>query len=214
MILKTKTEQEQTIVTLGLGGNLPSQFGAPVFGLVKSLALISRLGRLKSVSRLYTSKAYPVSDQPDFLNCVLQLQVDMDAENLLQKLHDIEHSLARERSVRWGARTIDIDLLLYGDAVLPDLQVWHAIRAQGGAATLEGEPLVPHVRLDQRAFVLKPLLDVLAPDWQHPVTGVRLEDAVKEMDAVMAGHASDTQPVADSSREASLWAEARASYGF
>lgn len=102
------------------------------------------------VSSLYETAAVGVTDQPDFLNAVAEVETSLTAVDLLGALLNLENLLGRKRTIRWGPRVIDLDLLLYGDAqiALPELTV-------------------PHPRLRERAFVLVPLAEI-APDLALP----------------------------------------------
>lgn len=128
---------------VGLGANL----GDPVAAVRTAVAGLARLPgtRLRATSRLYRSA--PVDAQgPDFVNAVVVLDTELTAPDLLHGLLALEHAAGRERPWRNAPRTLDLDLLLYGDACIdsPELKV-------------------PHARLNGRAFVLRPLAEV-APD--------------------------------------------------
>ena len=110
--------------------------------------------RIVGRSRWYESAPVPMSDQPWYVNGVVEIDTDLDPASLLALLHEIEAAFGRTRSVRNEARPLDLDLLAYGDRVL----------------TEEPGPLIPHPRLHERAFVLLPLAE-LAPDWRHPALG-------------------------------------------
>lgn len=133
---------------VGLGSNLDD----PVQQLQRALAALAALpaSRLGAVSRFYRNPAIGPGPQPDFVNAVAELDTGLDAETLLAQLQAIETAQGRRRTVRWGARTLDLDLLLYGDQVIdtPTLQV-------------------PHPRMLERNFVLHPLHDI-APDLVLP----------------------------------------------
>lgn len=129
-------------VAVGLGANLGD--AARTVG-----AAVSALSRLPDTcllrtSRLYRTPAWGVTDQPDFINAVAVLDTVLPARALLDALLAIEREFGRLRldGERWGPRTLDLDLLLYGDAVIdePGLRV-------------------PHPHLHERAFALLPLLD-------------------------------------------------------
>ncbi len=92
-------------------------------------------------------------DQPHFINSVLRIQTDLTPSELLQRLQRIEQALGRQRGIRWGPRTIDLDVLLYDDIVMKE-------------ETLE----IPHPRMHERRFVLEPLCDI-APEIRHPLLG-------------------------------------------
>ncbi|WP_017916970.1 2-amino-4-hydroxy-6-hydroxymethyldihydropteridine diphosphokinase [Xanthomonas sacchari] len=130
---------------IGLGGNL----GDAQATLRAALAALDTLPqtRLLRASQLYRSPAWGREDQPDFINAAALVTTTLPAPDLLQALLDLEHRHGRQRlpGERWGPRTLDLDLLLYAEAVidLPGLQV-------------------PHPFLHQRAFVLLPLAEIAA----------------------------------------------------
>ncbi|KAA8918931.1 2-amino-4-hydroxy-6-hydroxymethyldihydropteridine diphosphokinase [Xanthomonas sontii] len=130
---------------IGLGGNL----GDAAATLRAALTALDTLPqtRLLRASQLYRSPAWGREDQPDFINAAALVSTTLPALDLLQALLDLEHRHGRQRlpGERWGPRTLDLDLLLYAEAVidLPGLQV-------------------PHPFLHQRAFVLLPLAEIAA----------------------------------------------------
>ena len=133
------------IAFVGLGGNL----GDPAATLGAALQALDEVQgtRLLRASRLYRTPAWGVEQQPDFINAVAMLETSLGAQALLESLFVIErrHGRVREAEQRWGPRTLDLDLLLYGDAVIdePGLRV-------------------PHPHLHERAFALLPLLEIAA----------------------------------------------------
>jgi len=133
---------------IGLGSNLDD----PANQLERALTALRHLEgcRLGQVSRYYRNPAIGPGEQPDFINAVAELFTHLGAAELLAALHRIEADQGRERLVRWGARTLDLDLLLYGQEVIntPTLQV-------------------PHPRIGERNFVLYPLNDI-APELAFP----------------------------------------------
>jgi 2-amino-4-hydroxy-6-hydroxymethyldihydropteridine diphosphokinase len=104
-----------------------------------------------AISALYETEPLEYPDQGWFLNAVAAVETDLSPADLLAVLLDIEASLHRERTIRFGPRTIDLDLILYGDEVITT-----------------GNLQVPHIRCHARAFVLIPLGEI-APDVRHPV---------------------------------------------
>jgi 2-amino-4-hydroxy-6-hydroxymethyldihydropteridine diphosphokinase len=143
------------MILIGLGGNLSSPVGAPPVTFAAALAQLEAAGtRVEACSNWYESAPVPVSDQPWFVNGVVRVTSDLGPEELLALLHRTEGEFGRVRHVPNGSRTLDLDLLAYGDLV-----------RQTGA------PILPHPRLHERAFVLLPLKDV-APNWRHPVLGL------------------------------------------
>jgi 2-amino-4-hydroxy-6-hydroxymethyldihydropteridine diphosphokinase len=142
------------MVLIGLGGNLPSPAGPPPQTFAAALAALAEHGcRVAARSPLYRTAPVPISDQPWFVNAVVQLATGLGPEALLAALLAVEARFGRQRSVANAARTLDLDLLAYDEICRdgPDL-------------------ILPHPRLHQRAFVLRPLVD-LAPDWRHPRLG-------------------------------------------
>lgn len=138
---------------IGLGGNL----GQPMRQLDLAVDELAALPECRLVAESPRYRTAPVGDpdQPEFINSVVALETGLAPLELLRRMQSIELRLGRRRDLerRWGPRTIDLDLLLYGDLVidLPELQV-------------------PHPRLTVRGFVLAPLAD-LAPDLEIPAWG-------------------------------------------
>jgi 2-amino-4-hydroxy-6-hydroxymethyldihydropteridine diphosphokinase len=146
------------MILVGLGGNLDSpEFGAPVQVLGAALNELQHAGvRLCGCSPWYRSAPIPASDQPWFVNGVARLETALAPQALLALLHRVEARLGRRRGVRWAARIIDLDLLAYNERI---------IAGDGGDGLI-----LPHPRLQGRAFVLAPLAE-LVPSWRHPVSG-------------------------------------------
>lgn len=135
-------------VFLLLGANL----GEREAMLAKAAQLIAeQIAPITAQSYLYETAPWGVTDQPAFLNQVLELKTALLPEEVLAQTLVIEKRLGRERRMRWGARVIDIDMLYFADVIL------------------ETEELhLPHPRLHQRRFTLVPLAEI-APDFVHPV---------------------------------------------
>jgi len=165
------------MVLIGLGANL----GDPLSQLRSATRQIRGILPIDGVSAIYKTTPVGLLDQPDFLNLVLRARSSASTEDIFALLAAIEQGLGRQRVIKGGPRTIDIDLLGYGDVVL------------------ESDSLVvPHPRLHQRAFVLVPLADV-APQWRHPL----LNATVTEMLEALG-------PVEGVVRWGDLWAESDA----
>jgi len=151
-----------TKVYLSLGSNL----GDREANLRRALEhLESEHVRVLRRSSIYETEPQDLREQPWFLNLVVEAETSLSPDELLTKIHVIEAQLGRKREVPKGARTIDIDLLFYDNAVVatPELQI-------------------PHPRLAERRFVLEPLAE-LAPQLRHPVAG----RTVVEMLSAVAG---------------------------
>ena len=143
----------RVVAFVGLGGNV----GDAAAALRIAFAELDTLPetRVLRASKLYRTPAWGVEDQPDFVNAAAMLDTGLGARPLLDHLLEIERAHGRERSAdgRWGPRTLDLDLLLYGDAAIdePGLRV-------------------PHPHLHERAFALLPLAEI-APETVIPGVG-------------------------------------------
>ena len=156
-------------ILIGLGANLPSIVGPPVATLEAALDRLTRVGVItRQRSRWFKSPPVPPSDQPWFVNGVVVVETVFDPAALLATLHQVEAEFGRVRGAPNAARTLDLDLLAYGD------------RVETPAAGTPG-PILPHPRLAARAFVLLPLADV-APGWYHPATGRPLSALIDALD--------------------------------
>lgn len=131
-------------VYIGIGSNM----GDKEDNIREALGLLERDGRVSAleIAPLYKTDPVGYADQDWFLNTVASVKTDLSPRELLGLLMGIERQMGRERTIRWGPRVIDLDIILYGDAVVntPDLQI-------------------PHPRIVERAFVVVPLAD-LDPD--------------------------------------------------
>ena len=116
-------------------------------------------------SRLISTKPYGVTDQPDFLNGMIVVRTLLEPHELLDRLHKVESYEKRERTMRWGPRTLDLDIIYYDDLVMGD-----------------DELIIPHEDMQNRDFVLKPLLEI-APGKRHPITGDTPEMMLKKLHA-------------------------------
>lgn len=136
-------------VLLGLGSNLGDRAGH----LAGAVAALGEVVNITALSALYQSDPMYVTDQPPFLNLALAAQTRLTPEALLREVKALETALGRTPGLRFGPRVVDIDILFYGDTLLtqPALEI-------------------PHPRLAERAFVLRPLVDIAA-DKIHPGLG-------------------------------------------
>ena len=135
-----------TTAYLGLGSNL----GNREENLRMALAFLGESTTLIAVSSVYKTEPWGHAEQPLFLNLVCAAETHLDPQCLLKLCQDVERRLDRAPTFRYGPRTMDVDILLYGDCVMntPSLEV-------------------PHPRIAQRAFVLVPLAEI-APGLVHP----------------------------------------------
>jgi 2-amino-4-hydroxy-6-hydroxymethyldihydropteridine diphosphokinase len=149
------------LAAIALGSNLESRFGDRRANLWEAVERIRELGEVKAVSSVYDTEPVGYLDQPRFLNAAVLLKTSMEPVELMRSLLEIEQKMGRERlgAVAKGPRVIDLDLLLYGQAVVNTTEL-----------------TLPHPEMMQRRFVLEPLAEI-APNMVHPVLGL----TVKEM---------------------------------
>lgn len=167
-------QKDSSAFLIALGANLPSDVGAPAKTLSSALAALVRAGfRIDAVSRYFRTPAFPSGSAPDYVNACAVLTAALPPEAVLAALHAVEAEFGRTRQARWAARGLDLDLLAEGDRQLPDPEtqaVWRALPLDAQLARAPDQLILPHPRLQDRAFVLIPLADV-APGWHHPATG-------------------------------------------
>jgi len=145
---------------LSLGTNL----GDRLANLAAARAALEPLIHLTTSSSIYETTPWGVTDQPDFLNQVVQAHTRLHPHGLLSHLKSIEVDLGRLPTFRNGPRLIDIDILFYADWVLDSPVL-----------------TIPHARLTERAFILVPLVEI-APDLCHPVTGKTMAETLARLD--------------------------------
>jgi len=134
---------------IGMGANLASRAGDPEATLTAAAERLEALGRVVGRSSLYSTEPVGFADQPKFLNAVVALETDLGPHALLQGLLRIEQEFGRDRSagIRNGPRTLDLDILVFGDQRIsePGLEI-------------------PHPRMQERDFVMIPLLELASKD--------------------------------------------------
>jgi 2-amino-4-hydroxy-6-hydroxymethyldihydropteridine diphosphokinase len=145
-------------VAIALGSNLGDRDGYLRAALA---ALQPSIDRLR-VSTFHDTAPVGVGPQPTFLNAAAVGETSLSARALLETLLELERDLGRERPFPGAPRTVDLDLILYGDAIIDE------------APSL----IVPHPRFRDRRFVLEPLAEI-APDWRDPVTGKTVEELLR-----------------------------------
>lgn len=147
---------------IALGSNL----GDKENNLKDAMKLINNSLNTKLIktSNIYDTKPVGYLQQDNFLNCVVKVKTLLSPKDLMRFLMDIEKQLKRERLIKWGPRTIDLDILLYDDII-----------------TYDEEIIIPHPRMHERMFVLKPLCDI-APYYMHPILHKRIIELMKDIE--------------------------------
>jgi 2-amino-4-hydroxy-6-hydroxymethyldihydropteridine diphosphokinase len=136
-----------TLVFLSLGSNV----GDREANLRDAQKRLGAVGRVTAVSSFYETEPVEFTQQPWFLNCAVALETPQTPQQLMTSILNIEEAMGRRRVQKKGPRTIDIDILLFGDAVLDSPQV-----------------TIPHPAMHERRFVLEPLAEI-APEVRHGV---------------------------------------------
>lgn len=159
------------MIVIALGSNRGGPWGTPRQTVTRALAELNTGGiRLKRASGLLASSPFGRTGQPDFINAVAEVETKLTPRALLARLHQIERRAGRRRGLRWGPRTLDLDLLDYHGAI--------SRRAPG--------PLLPHPGIQSRIFVLAPLA-AIAPGWRHPESRQKAAALLRRLDQAGEG---------------------------
>jgi 2-amino-4-hydroxy-6-hydroxymethyldihydropteridine diphosphokinase len=138
---------------IAFGANIPSRVGAPEKTIEAARATLEDNSvRIRRMSSLYETPAWPDPNDPFFINAVAAGETSLNPGELLRRFHETETAYGRTRSAPNAPRTLDLDLLDFDGRIE------------------EGPPALPHPRMERRAFVIVPLAEV-APAWRHPLTG-------------------------------------------
>jgi len=147
-----------TVVYLGLGSNM----GNKEDQIKAAISRLSQIGKVIKVSSLYLTEPVGVTDQDWFLNCVIEIETDVEPKTLLTSLKAIERKLGRIKTMKNGPRCIDIDILFYGNEVVQTKNL-----------------IIPHPQIQNRLFVLQPMMD-LNPCLMHPVLQKTIQELYEE----------------------------------
>ncbi|MEY8841611.1 2-amino-4-hydroxy-6-hydroxymethyldihydropteridine diphosphokinase [Cribrihabitans sp. XS_ASV171] len=176
----------RSICIVALGSNLPFDGNEPEITLRMALKSLSDKGVvIRALSRFFATPCFPAGAGPDYVNAAAVIETDRTPQELLASLHEVENRFGRARAQRWGMRTLDLDLLAYGKEVLPDAGTqahWRDLSPEAQAREAPDELVLPHPRLQDRAFVLVPLADI-ARDWVHPVLNRSVAEMCAELPA-------------------------------
>jgi 2-amino-4-hydroxy-6-hydroxymethyldihydropteridine diphosphokinase len=147
------------LVYLSLGSNL----GDRETHLRDAIRRLESAGTVRSVSSIYETGPVEFTNQPQFLNCAVTLETSSTPERLMQQLLEIERAMGRQRLQKKGPRTIDLDILLFGDDLVNTSDL-----------------TIPHPAMEGRRFVLEPLAEI-APDALHPVLKKTVRRLLEEL---------------------------------
>jgi 2-amino-4-hydroxy-6-hydroxymethyldihydropteridine diphosphokinase len=151
------------MIVVALGSNISGPWGTPRETIGMALRHLDRNGlHLIATSKPIVTAPFGRLNQPDFVNAVAIVETRLPPESLMRRLHAIERQAGRKRGLRWGPRTLDLDLIDYKG-------LWK-----------RREPILPHPGIAERAFVLEPLLEI-APRWRHPVTKLSARDMLRSL---------------------------------
>ncbi len=142
-------------VYLHLGSNIGDRLAM----LQKAEEMIAeQIGTIKRKSQYYETAAWGKTDQPNFINSALLVETKLSAQETLSAIHKIESTCGRERLEKWTARVLDIDIVFFGNEIIETKRL-----------------VVPHPHMQERNFVLIPMMDI-AEDFLHPISGLRMDE--------------------------------------
>ena len=150
-----------TKVYAGLGSNL----GNKRENITRAIGRIDAYEGIciKEKSGFYDTTPVGGPPQPDYVNCVIEMETEIGPQILLKEFKKIEVELGRKPGVRWGPRVVDLDILLYGDRIIND----HNLK-------------IPHACMHERVFVLEPLCEI-SSDIKHPVSGISFSALLEKL---------------------------------
>ncbi len=164
--------EQDVLIAMGSNLGIASHNPTEILGLAVSEIAESGLV-LRRLSRFYSTPCFPLGAGPSFINTAMVVRSASTPGEIMELLHSVEKIFGRERKTRWGMRTLDLDLIGMGDIVLPNAALqaeWRALPPEEQSRIAPDQLILPHPRMQDRAFVLVPLAEVAA-DWRHPTLG-------------------------------------------
>lgn len=132
----------------------------------KAVSAVADIARVTAVSSVYETEPVGPKDQPDFINCAVEIETDLPPRKLLAELLSIEDALGRVRKERWRERAVDLDIIFYGSLVMNS-----------------DDLTIPHPRAHLRRFVLEPLAEI-DPAFVHPVLGASVSELLEKVEGL------------------------------
>ncbi len=168
-----------------LGSNLSSEFGSSSETLKKCVGELKSLQDIQSPleSKWYISSSFVDKKEPRYVNVGVRFSTNLKPKDLLNFTSDLEIKYGRKRQRRWAPRTCDIDILLCDQLILPSksyFEKWLKLDFFEQKELSPNELILPHPRLQERTFFLKPLND-LQPDWTHPFLELRAKEMLDSL---------------------------------
>ena len=180
---------------IALGSNQQAAEASPQLIIEQAIdALRGRGPVIREISRFYQTSCFPFGAGPDYVNAACLLETTWSPSEVIETLHAVEQEFGRKRIQRWGQRTLDLDLIAVEDVVCPSLKThdkWRNLDLSTQKSEAPTELIVPHPRVQDRAFVLIPMMDI-APDWVHPILGLNVSEM---LDALPSGEKVDVIPL-------------------
>jgi 2-amino-4-hydroxy-6-hydroxymethyldihydropteridine diphosphokinase len=161
----------RSMILIAIGSNISGPWGTPQQSVQHALLALNRDGlKLLEASRLMLTAPFGKPNQPAFVNAVARIETHLPPLALLQKLHAIEKSAGRRRGLRWGPRTLDLDILDY----------------HGLMRLSHNKLILPHPGIPERIFVLKPIAE-MSVKWRHPITHLTAQAMLRRLKGFAQG---------------------------
>ena len=158
------------MILIAIGSNISGPWGTPQQSVRHALQALNRDGlKLVAASRLLLTAPFGRPNQPPFVNAVARIETHLPPLALLQKLHVIERRAGRRRAMRWGPRSLDLDIIDYH-----------------GLIKSSGKLILPHPGIPERIFVLKPIAEI-AGQWRHPASRLSAQNMLKRLKGYSQG---------------------------